>query len=133
MAWKFLTWFWKRLPSRRPSPPGEGASFAAFRAQRALPVVSCSSDEKSKRRISTEAPELSNPCAVAPSLGGEYLLRVAQVSNLLYRSASSLQRFEKPNLRAVRTPADWKSAIQQVGNLRYECFSLSRAEKLLDG
>src|SRR5437867_464364 len=45
---------------------------------------------------------------------------VAQASNLLYRRASSL--------RAVRTisrarrfgrSADWKSAIQQVGNLRY--------------
>src|SRR5437773_135781 len=45
---------------------------------------------------------------------------VAQVSNLLYRRASSL--------RAVRTISraqrfgyspDWKSAIQQVGNLRY--------------
>jgi hypothetical protein len=45
---------------------------------------------------------------------------VAQVSNLLYRSASSLRRFENPNiLRAVPMHADWKSAIQQVGNLRH--------------
>jgi hypothetical protein len=51
---------------------------------------------------------------------GAWISVVAQVSNLLYRSASSLRRVENPNdLRAVQTSADWKSAIQQVGNLRY--------------
>src|SRR6516162_8140491 len=37
---------------------------------------------------------------------------VAQVSNLL---AARKPQAHQPN----RTPADWKSAIQQVGNLRY--------------
>jgi hypothetical protein len=45
---------------------------------------------------------------------------VAQVSNLLYRSASSLRGFRiLVHVRFVGNPADWKSAIQQVGNLRY--------------
>jgi hypothetical protein len=45
---------------------------------------------------------------------------VAQLSNLLSRSASSLhgvkriRRHEK-----VGRPADWKSAMQRVGKLRY--------------
>src|SRR6266852_5846222 len=45
---------------------------------------------------------------------------VAQVSNLLYRRASSLRdfRFFAP-AQAVESPADWKSAIGHVGNLRY--------------
>src|SRR6266404_8764139 len=55
------------------------------------------------------------------------LIGVAQVSNLLYRSASSLRGFGV--LRRTycgRCPADWKSATSpesfrgtQVGNLRY--------------
>jgi uncharacterized protein YjeT (DUF2065 family) len=45
---------------------------------------------------------------------------VAQVSNLPYRSASSLRRHGTGRrLRNLARPADWKSAIQQVGNLRY--------------
>jgi len=45
---------------------------------------------------------------------------VAQVSNLLYRGASSLRmpRSMRRNDYCQR-PADWKSAIRQVGNLRY--------------
>jgi hypothetical protein len=45
---------------------------------------------------------------------------MAQVSNLLYRSASSLRivRFFMHS-HAAGSPADWKSAIRQVGNLRY--------------
>ncbi|PWU20253.1 MAG: hypothetical protein C5B50_04395 [Verrucomicrobia bacterium] len=42
---------------------------------------------------------------------------VAQISNLLYRSASSLRAGRHP--RAHGQSADWKSAIQQVGNPRY--------------
>ena len=38
---------------------------------------------------------------------------VAQVSNLLYRGFPTRGRHQIPQ------PADWKSAIQQVGNLRY--------------
>jgi len=45
---------------------------------------------------------------------------VAQVSNPLYRSASSLPTGQKPERpAALGCSADWKSAIQQVGNLRY--------------
>jgi hypothetical protein len=45
---------------------------------------------------------------------------VAQVSNLLYRSASSLPAcMSFARARAAGGPADWKSAIQQFGNLRY--------------
>src|SRR6266853_2533127 len=45
---------------------------------------------------------------------------VAQVSNLLYRRASSLRAVrDSANPRIVGHPADWKSAIRQVGNLRY--------------
>jgi hypothetical protein len=45
---------------------------------------------------------------------------VAQISNLLYRRASSLQALRLlARVRAIRRPADWKSAIQQIGNLRY--------------
>jgi hypothetical protein len=57
-------------------------------------------------------------------LGADYLCviqgaDVAQVSNLPYRSASSLRGVENSNEhRSVRKPADWKSAIVQVGNLR---------------
>jgi hypothetical protein len=36
-----------------------------------------------------------------------------KVSNLLYR------RLPAGTLSVKATPADWKSAIQQVGNLRY--------------
>jgi len=46
--------------------------------------------------------------------------RVAQVSNLLYRSASSLLSvIQSEGVVQFPTSADWKSAIQQVGNLRY--------------
>jgi hypothetical protein len=39
---------------------------------------------------------------------------VAQVSNLLYRSASSLPPLENPkDFRVVTRPADWKSASRQ--------------------
>ncbi|PWU12868.1 MAG: hypothetical protein C5B50_20670 [Verrucomicrobia bacterium] len=41
---------------------------------------------------------------------------VAQISNLLYRSASSLQGV---CAGLIGRSADWKSAIRQVGNLRY--------------
>jgi len=45
---------------------------------------------------------------------------VAQVSNLLYRSASSLRTLRSSNdSRPLGCAADWKSAVQQVGNLRY--------------
>jgi hypothetical protein len=46
---------------------------------------------------------------------------VAQVSNLLYRMASSLLRPDwiAGTSNRVLAPADWKSAIRQVGNLRY--------------
>ena len=40
-------------------------------------------------------------------------LLVAQVSNLLYRGFPTRRRSH------VGASADWKSAIQQVGNLRY--------------
>ena len=53
-------------------------------------------------------------------LGGGAAAQVAQISNLLYRRASSLQVFRVFKLvRTVENTADWKSAIQQVGNLRY--------------
>jgi len=46
--------------------------------------------------------------------------KVAQISNLLYRSASSLRVLQPlARVRVIRRIADWKSAIQQVGNLRY--------------
>ena len=49
-----------------------------------------------------------------------YVFSVAQVSNLLYRRASSLQSLGKVGrIRNILGTADWKSAIQQVGNLRY--------------
>src|SRR5438552_12721507 len=45
---------------------------------------------------------------------------VAQVSNLLYRRASSLPAIRTiSRARTFGWSADWKSAIQQVGNLRY--------------
>src|SRR5438876_11771202 len=45
---------------------------------------------------------------------------VAQVSNLLYRRASSLPAVRTiSRTRTFGRSADWKSAIQQVGNLRY--------------
>ena len=47
---------------------------------------------------------------------------VAQVSNLLYRRASSLP-VAQTNFVQVPTRADWKSAIQQVGNPRYHAQS----------
>jgi hypothetical protein len=47
---------------------------------------------------------------------------VAQVSDLLCRSASSLDRVGNSNdFDLFKAPADWKPAIQQVGNL---CWSL---------
>jgi len=53
-------------------------------------------------------------------------ITVAQVSNLLYRRASSLRAVEYlTDSRLVERPADWKSAIQQVGNLRYEGIEVS--------
>jgi len=53
-------------------------------------------------------------------------IAVAQVSNLLYRRASSLRAVEYlADSRLVERPADWKSAIQQVGNLRYERIDVS--------
>ena len=42
---------------------------------------------------------------------------VAQVSNLLYRGFPIRNR-----ARRSGHPADWKSAIRQVGNLRYEAM-----------
>jgi hypothetical protein len=44
---------------------------------------------------------------------GEAATNVAQTSSLLYRGFPTCQPQE------VGHPADWKSAIQQVGNLRY--------------
>jgi hypothetical protein len=49
---------------------------------------------------------------------GRISLFVAQVSNLLCR------RLPAGNLQAMATPADWKSAIQQVGKLRYQAISI---------
>src|SRR5207247_1369705 len=40
-------------------------------------------------------------------------------SNLLYRRASSLQGNKQSNAFRTRDAPDWKSAIQQIGNLRY--------------
>ena len=40
-------------------------------------------------------------------------ITVAQVSNLLYRGFPTRRPHDRP------VPTDWKSAIQQVGNLRY--------------
>ena len=56
-------------------------------------------------------------------------LLVAQFSNLLYRRFSTCWRYESPGAlvlakaRAIRASADWKSAIQQIGNLRYNTLS----------
>src|SRR5687768_143809 len=45
---------------------------------------------------------------------------VAQISNLLYRGLPACQRVEGQGVVAKdERPADWKSAIQQIGNLRY--------------
>ena len=53
-------------------------------------------------------------------------ITVAQVSNLLYRRASSLRVVEYlTDSRLVERPADWKSTVQQVGNLRYEGIEVS--------
>ena len=49
-----------------------------------------------------------------PLLSSTYLFSVAQVPNLLYR------RLPVGRLWTLATPAGWKPAIQQVGNLRYE-------------
>jgi hypothetical protein len=49
---------------------------------------------------------------------------VAQVSNLLCR------RLPAGNLSVMATPADWKSAIQQVGNLRYKNWDARRPGEL---
>jgi hypothetical protein len=46
-------------------------------------------------------------------------MEVAQVSNLLYRGFPTCR-----TPRLVPRSADWKSAIQQVGNLRYEASTL---------
>src|SRR5262249_10173294 len=48
----------------------------------------------------------------------------AQVSDLLYRRASSLLRHETPSAATQWRAADSKSATLQVGNLRY--FGLCR-------
>jgi len=48
---------------------------------------------------------------------GVWTKDVAQVSNLLYR------RPPAGSLSYAVTPADWKSAIQQVGNLRYAFYA----------
>ena len=46
---------------------------------------------------------------------------VARTSSLPYRSASSLRAYRRiPSSGDWRSEADWKSAIQQVGNLRYD-------------
>jgi len=45
---------------------------------------------------------------------------VAQISNLPYRRASSLRAVRKfRHVGPGGRSADWKSAIQQIGNLRY--------------
>ena len=47
---------------------------------------------------------------------------VAQISNLLYRRPSRLRAVRRiRRVACVGQPADWKSAIQEVGNLRYAC------------
>jgi hypothetical protein len=56
---------------------------------------------------------------------------VAQISNLLYRGLPACQRVERRGAVAKDERfADWKSAIQQVGNLRYigAVLSLQRQE-----
>jgi hypothetical protein len=44
---------------------------------------------------------------------------VAQISNLLCHRASSLQGINTPSASESPQFADWKSAIQQIRNLRY--------------
>ena len=44
---------------------------------------------------------------------------VAQVSNLLYRGFPIRSRSSARNRSDFPAPADWKSATQQIGNLRY--------------
>jgi hypothetical protein len=52
--------------------------------------------------------------SLSPRPRAQISVFVAQVSNLLFR------RLPAGNLSVLATPADWKSAIQQVGNLRYD-------------
>jgi len=55
---------------------------------------------------------------------------VAQVSNLLYRRLPAGSVFMREYASGLRGSADWKSAIQQVGNLRYSAASsLSRPNR----
>jgi hypothetical protein len=56
---------------------------------------------------------------------GETVSRVALVSNRLYRRASSLQPFlNVDDVGKLDRFADWKSAIQPVGNQRYSAISI---------
>ncbi len=48
------------------------------------------------------------------------MFSVAQIFNLLYRGFATRRRYKLPRVRfAFRRPADCKSAIQQIANLRY--------------
>ncbi len=49
---------------------------------------------------------------------------VAQISNLLYRRLPAGNRPNIPAWPDSPTSADWKSAIQQTGSLRYVSFFL---------
>src|SRR5947209_8977462 len=65
-----------------------------------------------------------SPCLVGTGAkrpySGPWDKIVAQVSNLLCRRASSLHAVRTiSRARRLGRSADWKSAIQQVGNLRY--------------
>jgi len=47
------------------------------------------------------------------------LFFVAQVSNLPYRGFPIRKPWKFPASPDCRAPAEWNSAIQQIGNLRY--------------
>jgi len=57
---------------------------------------------------------------------------VAQICSLLYRRFAACVAPETANaFRDFQGPADFKSAIQQIGNLRYACRAAARAAVLL--
>jgi hypothetical protein len=51
---------------------------------------------------------------------------VAQISNLLYRGIVFCKAHEISDRMKFVALADWKSAIQQIGNLRYKLSAISR-------
>jgi len=68
----------------------------------------------------TSAASFSDP-AMRPGKGrAGGSLNVAQTSSLLYRGLPARRTsLGSPDAHSNSAPADWKSAIQQVGNLRY--------------